>query len=122
MKKRKANPKLTVLIICIALVVLYLMTGWRWTMPAAFVTGLAGVSSRYLSVRIDAVWMRLASLLNRVMTHVILLVIFFLLLYPLALLARLSGNRDPLNLKNTVPSNFKDAGKAIDKRSFEKPW
>ena len=122
MKKRKANPKLTVLIICLALVVLYLLTGWRWPLPAAFVVGLVGVSSRYLSIRIDAVWMKLASFLNWVMTHVILLVIFFLLLLPIALLSRLFGNRDPLNLKNTTPSNFKDVGKPFDKASFEKPW
>jgi hypothetical protein len=122
MKKRKPNPKLTVLIICIALVILHLMTGWRWPLPAAFFIGLAGVASRYLSGWIDFLWMKLTSLLNRALSHVILLAIFFLLLLPVALLARLFGNQDPLNLKNTTPSNFKDVGKPFDKTSFEKLW
>ena len=110
------------LMLCVACIVLYLMTGWRWTIPAALAIGLIGVFSASLSSWIDDLWMKFASLLNRVMTHVFLLTIFFLLLFPIALLAKLFGAKDPLNLKNKPHSNFKDVSKTFDKASFEKPW
>lgn len=122
MNKHRKNPKLTMLMLCIACVVLYLMTGWRLIIPAALGIGLIGVFSASLSSRIDDLWMKFASLLQRVMTRVLLLAIFFLLLLPVALLSRLFGAHDPLNLKNQSSSNFKNVSKTFDKASFEKPW
>jgi len=122
MKTQKTNPKKTVLTICIGLIILYLITKSEWTLMAAMFIGLAGLFSTYLSTKIDYVWMKLSWLLSLIIPNVLLFIIFFFLLFPTALLSRLFGQRDPLNLKNRSQSNFKDTNKKFDKFSFEKPW
>lgn len=122
MKKQKKDPTKTVLTISAGLIVLYLITKWDWTIPAALAVGLAGIFSHYLSRIIDSLWMNLCLLLNLIMSNILLSIIFLLFLFPIALLSRLFGKNDPLNLKNKTDSNFKNSNKKFDKISFEKPW
>jgi hypothetical protein len=88
----------------------------------AIAVGLAGVFSNYLSTKIDFLWMKLTWFLSLIVPNVLLSIIFFLLLFPIALLARMFGKNDPLNLKNKNDSNFKNSNSQLDKDSFEKPW
>ena len=122
MKTQDSNPARTVLTICVGFIVLYLITGWEWTLPVALVIGLAGLFSTYLSTKIDYLWMKLSWLLSLLIPNILLCIIFFFLLLPIALLSRLFGNKDPLNLRNKVQSTFHDSNKQFDKFSFEKPW
>lgn len=124
MKTEKTNPLRTVLTLSVGFIVLYFITDWKWTIPAALLVGLAGIFSPYLSAKIDYLWMKLAWFLSLVIPNILLSVIFFLLLFPIALLSRLfnQANKDPLNLQNKAQSNFKSSNKYFDKVSFEKPW
>jgi ABC-type microcin C transport system permease subunit YejE len=119
---QKTNPVKTVLTISVGFTVLYLMTKWDWTIITALAVGLAGVFSTYLSKKIDFIWMKLSLLLSLIVPNVLLTIIFFLLLFPIALLSRMFGNKDPLNLKNKNESYFKSTDRPIDKASFEKLW
>jgi ABC-type dipeptide/oligopeptide/nickel transport system permease subunit len=122
MKTQKTNPSRTVLTICVGFILLYLITKWEWTIAAALVIGLAGLFSTYLSLKIDYLWMKLTWLLSLIIPNILLCIIFFFLLLPIALLSRLFGNKDPLNLSNKVQSTFHDSNKQFDRMSFEKPW
>ncbi len=124
MKAIKTNPSRTVLTLSVGFIVLYFITDWQWTLPAALLVGLAGIFSTYLSIKIDYLWMKLAGFLSLIIPNILLGIIFFLLLFPIALLSRLfnQANKDPLNLQNKAQSNFKSSIKNFDKESFEKPW
>lgn len=122
MKTEKTNPLRTVLTLSVGFIVLYFITDWKWTIPAALLVGLAGIFSPYLSAKIDYLWMKLAWFLSLVIPNILLGVIFFLLLFPIALLSRVFGKNDSLNLKNKSGSNFKNVNKDFDKVSFEKTW
>lgn len=122
MKRQKTDPAKTVLTISVGFIVLYLITKWDWTISVALVVGLMGVFSTYLSRMIDFLWMKLSWLLNLITSNILLSTIFFLFLFPIALLSRLFGKNDPLNLKNKAGSNFKNSNKQFDKISLEKPW
>lgn len=66
--------------------------------------------------------MKLAGFLSLIIPNILLGIIFFLLLFPIALLSRLFGKNDSLNLKNKSGSTFKNVNKEFDKISFEKTW
>jgi hypothetical protein len=122
MKLQKTDPAKTVLTISVGFMILYFITKWDWTIMTAFAVGLAGVFSNYLSTKIDFLWMKLTWFLSLIVPNVLLSIIFFLLLFPIALLARMFGKNDPLNLNNKNDSNFKSSNKQLNKASFEKPW
>lgn len=70
----------------------------------------------------DQAWMRLAWLLGQIVPRILLAIIFYLILTPLALMAKLIGEKDPLQLKNPGKSLFKEGTSALGKESFEKMW
>jgi hypothetical protein len=122
MKIQKTDPVKTVLTISVGFMVLYFITKWDWAIITALVVGSAGVFSTYLSEKIDFLWMKLAWVLNLIVPNILLTIIFFLLLFPIAILSRMFGKNDFLNLKDKNDSNFKDSSRQLDKASFEKPW
>lgn len=81
-----------------------------------------GVFSTYLATLITRAWMGLAWILGLIIPNIILSLIYYLLLFPIALLARIFGTSDPLFLKNTRTSLFVDVNRKIDTSYFEKPW
>ena len=80
------------------------------------------VSVNSLAEKIDFLWMKLAWVLSLIIPNILLSAIFYLFLFPIALLSRIFGNNDPLHLKNKGDSNYVDNEKEFDKASFEKPW
>lgn len=122
MEKHKTNPAKTVLTISVGFIVVYLITKWNWAILAALIIALIGFFSIRLSKVIDFLWMKFTWLLSLIVLNVLLSAVFFLFLFPIAVLSRLFGNGDPLNLKNKAESVFIDSNKKFDKSSFEKPW
>jgi hypothetical protein len=122
MKKQKTDPTKTVLTISVGFIVLYLVTKWDWTISVALIVGLIGIFSTRFSKIIDFLWMKMAMLLNLIMPNILLSIIFFLFLFPIAILSRIFRKNDPLNLKDKAGSNFRNINKEFDKASFEKTW
>ena len=122
MKKNKSEPVKTVLTITIGFLVVYLVSKWRWSLNVALIIGLCGVFSTYLAKKIDFVWMKLTWVLSLIVPNILLSLIFYVFLTPIALLSRVFQKHDQLFLKNTVKSTFKDYNKQFEKRSFENPW
>lgn len=118
----KTDPIRTVLTITVGFLVIYMVTHQPWALWVALVIGAIGVFSTWLAEKIDWLWMKLAWLLSLVVPNIVLSVIFYLFLFPIALLARIFGQKDPLLLKNNVASVFRKVDKAFTKASFENPW
>jgi hypothetical protein len=67
-------------------------------------------------------WMRFGLLLNRITTPIILGIVFFLVLAPMALIMRLRG-RDPMARKfETETESYRVVSKKMPKENMEKPF
>lgn len=122
MSKSEANPAKTVLIVSVGFIIVYLVTGGRWALFVSLGVGLIGAFSDYLSRKLDFLWMKLALVLSLIVPNVILGLVYYVILFPISVLSRTLGNRDPLKLKKTNESTFKSMDKTFEKTSFEKPW
>lgn len=122
MKQQAKDRVKTVLTTSIALTVLYWITGWNRIIPVAVAVVLACIFSSYFSKKTGVFWRKLSLLIGFIVSNILLSIIFFLLLFPTALLSRTFGKNAPLNMKNRIGSNFKNSSKTFDKNSFEKLW
>ena len=121
-KKIKTDPVKTVLIITVGMVLVYLFTKWRWALGFATITGILGILSDYIAKKIDFVWMKLTWLLSLIIPNILLSLLFFLFLTPIAFLSRIFGQKNQLGLKDTNSSMFINSNKKFNPASFEKPW
>lgn len=122
MKKPISNPVKTALTITVGFLIIYWLTDRNWALWVALVVGLSGVFSPYLSKQIEVLWMGINKVLSYIMPNVLLSVIFYLVLFPIALASRVFGKKDPMHLKKPQGSLFRDSNKVFDKKSFENPW
>lgn len=121
-KKKASNPSKTVLTIVVGFILVYLITKMKWSLSVAFFVGLAGVLSDFIAKQIDFVWMKLTLVLSYIVPNIVLTLIFYLFLFPIALLTKIFGKKDPMHLKNTASSLFVHHEKVFDKAYFEKHW
>jgi len=122
MKTLKSNPVKTVLTITLGFLVIFIFTKQNWALIISLGIGLTGLISNYLASKIEFVWFKLTWLLSKIVPNLILGLIFYLFLFPMALLARVFGQKDPMRLKNKYTSLFKDVDKSFSRESFENPW
>lgn len=122
MKEQKTNPVKTVLIISVGFILIYIITKWNWAITVSFIIGLIGVFSTYLCRKIDYIWMKLSWLLSLIIPNILLGVIFYFFLFPISILSKLFGKKDPLFLKNKTGTTFIETKKQFSKESFEKIW
>lgn len=121
-KKMKSDPRQTILVITLGMIVVYLAFQVKWAITAALLVGIAGLLSDKLAEKIDWLWMKLTWVLSMIVPNILLSAVFYLFLTPIAIFSRIFGEKNPLSVKNITPSLFKDHGKPFDKASFEKPW
>ncbi|MEY4885328.1 MAG: hypothetical protein RL151_637 [Bacteroidota bacterium] len=121
-KKMKSDPRQTILVITLGMIVVYLAFQVKWAINVALIVGIAGLLSDKLAEKIDWLWMKLTWVLSMIVPNILLSAVFYLFLTPIAIFSRIFGEKNPLSVKNITPSLFKDHGKAFDKASFEKPW
>ncbi len=68
------------------------------------------------------VWMRFGQVMHKIMTPLILSIIYFVLITPLGLVMRMSGN-DPLNRKlDAAADSYREQSQAIKADDLEKPF
>ena len=122
MNKNTKNPDKTILTITVGFLTLFLITGMRWTIFVSFFVGLAGVFSDYLANKIDFIWNKLTWVLGLLIPNVILSIIFYCILFPIAFLSKTFGNKNPLNLKNESKTLFVDVKRKFTIDSLKNPW
>lgn len=91
-----------------AMVVVFFVSGrkhYGWLAGAA-VLALIALLSRQLSARIHEVWMKIAQVLGRISSAVLLTAVFFLVLTPMALLRRIFSRQDMFQLKKKEGSYY----------------
>jgi len=119
MTKEKINE--TILTITVGFIVMHLIFKNNGFLYTALVIGICGILSAYLSEKITMLWFKIAELLGLVVPKIVLSIVYFLFLFPIALLARLS-KKDHLMLNNNKGSYFVDRVTPTEKGDFEKTW
>jgi hypothetical protein len=120
---QKAKEKETILTICTALVFLFLVSKGK-QLPALYVAvvlGAVGMFSDYLTAKIHGAWMKLAEGMGWVMSKIILGIVFFLFLFPIALLSRITG-KSSMQLKRRNGSYFIARNHTYTKKDLEHVW
>jgi len=120
--KIKSNPSLTLLTIVFGLLFFnYYFDNEIIFYVCLFLSGI-GVLSRKLSIIIENIWYRLSYILSQIVPNILLSIIFFLILTPIALLSKLFKSKTDFNSKNNQNSTFITQNKSFDKNSFERAW
>jgi hypothetical protein len=116
------QPFKTVLTICGGLLVISLLTKmYAILFIVAFLFIVSFFSKSFASL-IDQLWMKLSLILSKIVPPILLTIIFYVFLTPIAILSRIFGEKNPLHLKNKDESLFITVNKSFEKSSFEKPW
>ncbi|MDB4091134.1 hypothetical protein N9528_02280 [Crocinitomicaceae bacterium] len=118
----KTESTKTILVITVGMLVVFMTTQWRPALILSMLIGVVGILSKYLAIKIDFLWMKLTWVLSLIVPNVLLSIVFYLMLTPLAILFRVFSRKNELFLKNTSPSLFKEYNKTFDKESFKNPW
>ena len=115
------TSKSVMLVISTGFLALYILFSWHWTIYVSLIVGLIGITSPFLSRKLEWAWMKLANLLGFIVPNILLSIVFYFFLFPISLISRLF-NKDPLMLSKNYKSYFRDIIKETDQKSFEKIW
>lgn len=91
---RKKNLE-TSLVIVTGLVIIYLFRHWDALLMAAGIIGFIGVFLDKPASWITWFWYKLADLLGKIIPKILLAVVFYVFLFPIALLSRITGRKNP---------------------------
>ena len=120
--KIKSNPTLTVLTIVFGLLFFnYFLESKNIFYVTLILSGL-GVLSIRLSEIIEKLWFKLSYLLSQTIPNILLSVIFFLILTPIALSSRLFKSQTEFISKNNQNSMFRIKNKSFKKESIKRAW
>ncbi len=95
MKDSKTQALETLLVLAGALIVVFWISPKKIYLLIAFIFILIGIFSPYLSGKISWVWLKFAELLGAVMSKVILSIVYFIILFPIAFVYKLT-QKNPL--------------------------
>ena len=120
--KIKSNPSLTLLTIIFGLMVLNLFLDNNNIFYLTLILSGLGVFSSNISLIIEKIWFKISFILSQIIPNILLSLLFFLILTPVALLSRLFKSQTDFISKNNRNSMFKLQKKSFDKKSFERAW
>src|SRR5215212_4022833 len=111
----------TMLVFVLVLIILFLNYHNVKLLYAALALGGIGILIPSLSRKIHDVWMKFAELLGLVMNKVILGIVFYVFLFPVALMSRLF-RKNPFKVKKQTSSYFSERNFTYTKKSLEQLW
>lgn len=119
-KNDPETPK-TQLVIVIGLLVIAAIFDNKYIAYTSLIIGLICLIIPVAGFGIVWGWYKIAEILSRIVNPIVLGLLYFLFITPIALLFRLFGN-DPLSLKNNRGSIFDFHEKTFKKKDLEHPW
>jgi hypothetical protein len=110
-----------ILVICLALIVFYLILDIRILLLISVILGLASLFIPFVAKWVAKAWYGLSHVMGFVMSKVILSIIFFIFLYPMALIAR-AGGKLSVRLKKAPDSYWTLRNHSYKKEDLENMW
>lgn len=117
----KTHPNTTILVIVTGLLVLYYFFNAPILVTIATLTALLSLVFPRIGSLIEQGWYKLAEMLGYVNTRVLLSIVFFLVLFPVALLSRMFGNSS-MKLRRSDDTVFTVRDHHYSKKDFENMW
>ena len=124
-KQTREKELETILVLCIFFVVLNVLghAHHKFFLTISILLGLIGMFSKFLTTKIVWAWLKFSELLGKVMSKVILSIVFFVFLFPISLLSKLFGNKDNLHLKKIEgPSHYFVRNHKFEPKDLENSW
>lgn len=118
---KKDTSKATILVITLGFLVVYVILKQQWALYTALSIGIVGAASNWAAVKIEWLWFKLSHVLSKIVPTILLAAIFYLFLFPISLFSKLF-TKDPLLLKNSLQSTFRNVATVDIKKSMEKTW
>jgi len=115
------TSKSTILVISMGFLIIYLIFKFEWALYVSLGVGVLGAMSSFISQKIEWAWMKLAKVLGYIVPNILLSVVFFVFLFPMAVIQRLF-TKDPLMLSKKYQTYFIEVNKEMGKKEFEKIW
>jgi Saxitoxin biosynthesis operon protein SxtJ len=119
MKRNKVAE--TIIVLVLAFAILYWKFQSIYWLVAAILVGLIGLFIPFIAGKIHWFWMGLAHAIGYLMSKILLTLIFFVIVFPLAMLSRI-GRKNPLQLKPGGDSYFKVRNQLYKKEDLENLW
>ena len=111
----------SLLVIVVGLMVLYFIFDNIYLLYTALTVGLLSVLFPNLGRLIFRAWIAVGQFLGRINGNILLSIVFFALLFPIAILYRLF-NKNAMDLKNTKASLFVNRDHTYTKEDMENVW
>lgn len=112
------------LAISTGLAVIYYFTDNKYLLYTAIGVGVIGLLSKFLSRQIAWFWFKLAEVLGKINGFLLLSILFFILLTPIAWLMKIF-KKDSLKLKKRLDKNgsyYIDRSYEFTSKDIENPW
>jgi hypothetical protein len=116
------NHAQTILTIVVGLVGLGLFFKINWLLLTAFGIGILCILWPILAQKIAQGWLWIGKWLGYINGSILLSVVFFVFLTPIAFVMRLLAKKDELLLKKPEKSSFFDRNKTFTKEDLENTW
>jgi len=116
-----SREKETIITIMVGFMLLYGIFSVSAFWLTALVIGLAAIISDKLTLWIHKAWFLLADILGYVMSRIVLGTLFFVVLLPVALMAKIF-RKDMLMMKKGYSSYFIERHIEYQRKDLEKPW
>ncbi|MBK7856420.1 MAG: hypothetical protein IPJ79_17360 [Bacteroidetes bacterium] len=117
----KIKQRESIIAIVTGLVLLGLLLKKPLLFPIAGGIGLLSLLSGYITEKIHWLWMKISHIMGYVMSKVILSIVFFLFLTPIAFLSKL-GRKNILQLKRSDKSYYAERNHQYKKEDLENVW
>lgn len=112
----------TILVLVLACGVFFWLSKNNYLLLAAAIFGAIGLFIPALAKGIHWAWMKLAQGMGYVMSKVILSIVFFVFMLPIAALSRLFTKNKNVQMKAGAATYFKERNFTYDKESLENVW
>ncbi|MBL7849444.1 MAG: hypothetical protein JNN04_00990 [Cyclobacteriaceae bacterium] len=123
MKNKEQKAIQTVLVITVGLMLVFWVTqhpGWLY---ASLSVGIVSLLSSRIAQHIDSVWMKLAHILGLIIPNILLTLVFFLFLWPIAGVSSLFRKGDPLQIHlRDAPTLFRQRHRTFEAKDLENPF
>lgn len=117
---KKKNSE-TILVLVLAGIVLYWLYGKKYILTITFMLGVIGVLVPFLATQIHWAWHKLGHYMGYVTGKIILGIVFFIVLYPLSVAAKLF-RKNTFEVKPGGSTYFKSRNMEYTKESMENIW
>ena len=119
MEKRKIHE--TSLVLTTGFLMIFIITKNELFLYISLGLGITGIFIKPIAKYIAVAWFKLADILSYVTSKIILGILFFIVLYPVSILYKLSNN-DRLRLKRPETSNWVERNHTFSASDIEKIW